>query len=90
MNSKYRILTLVPAMALSIGLAIPALAQDTSASAPAPASGPRIAAASYSNPQTVGFDTVRSISLRPAARASRIAAANPLSPTSQPVRAENR
>ena len=38
MNSKYRILTLVPAMALSIGLAIPALAQDTSASAPAPAS----------------------------------------------------
>jgi hyperosmotically inducible protein len=35
MNSKYRILTLVPAMALSIGLAIPALAQDTSAPAPA-------------------------------------------------------
>lgn len=35
MNSKYRILTLVPTMALSIGLAIPALAQDTSAPAPA-------------------------------------------------------
>ncbi len=34
MNSKYRILTLVPAIALSIGLAIPAFAQDTSASAP--------------------------------------------------------
>src|ERR1700687_2854246 len=38
MNGKYRILTLVPAMALSIGLAIPAFAQDTSASAPVPAS----------------------------------------------------
>ena len=38
MNSRYRILTLVPAMALSIGLAIPALAQDTSAPAPASAS----------------------------------------------------
>ena len=38
MNSKYRILTLVPAMALSIGLAFPAFAQDTSASAPVPAS----------------------------------------------------
>ena len=35
MNGKYRILTLVPAMALSIGLAIPTLAQDTSAPAPA-------------------------------------------------------
>ena len=37
MNSKYRILALVPAMALSIGLTIPALAQDTSGSASAPA-----------------------------------------------------
>jgi hyperosmotically inducible protein len=36
MNSKYKILALVPA--LSIGLAIPAFAQDTSARAPAPAS----------------------------------------------------
>ena len=36
MNSKYKILALVPA--LSIGLAIPAFAQDTRPSAPAPAS----------------------------------------------------
>jgi hyperosmotically inducible protein len=36
MNSKYKILALVPA--ISIGLAIPAFAQDTSARAPAPAS----------------------------------------------------
>jgi hyperosmotically inducible protein len=38
MNSKHRILAIIPAMAFSIGLAIPALAQDTSASAPVPAS----------------------------------------------------
>jgi hyperosmotically inducible protein len=37
MNSKYRILTLVPAMALSIGLAMSAFAQDNSPSAPVPA-----------------------------------------------------
>ena len=36
MNSKYKILALVPA--ISIGLAIPAFAQDTNARAPAPAS----------------------------------------------------
>jgi hyperosmotically inducible protein len=35
MNGKYGILGLVPAMALSIGLAIPAFAQDNSAPVPA-------------------------------------------------------
>ena len=38
MNSKHRILAMLPAMALGIGLAIPALAQDTSSSSSVPAS----------------------------------------------------
>ncbi|HVB81382.1 MAG TPA: BON domain-containing protein [Candidatus Binataceae bacterium] len=38
MNSKYRILALVSGVALSVGLAIPAFAQDTSGSSSAPAS----------------------------------------------------
>jgi hyperosmotically inducible protein len=38
MNSKHKILAVVPVIALGIGLALPAFAQDTSASAPVPAS----------------------------------------------------
>lgn len=38
MNSKQKILAVVPVIALGIGLALPAFAQDTSASAPVPAS----------------------------------------------------
>jgi len=38
MNSIHKILGVVPAMALGIGLAIPALAQNTSTSPPVPAS----------------------------------------------------
>ena len=38
MNCTHKILAMVPAMALGIGLAIPAFAQDSSASAPVPAS----------------------------------------------------
>jgi len=38
MNSKNKILGMVPAMVLGIGLAIPALAQNTSTSPPVPAS----------------------------------------------------
>jgi osmotically-inducible protein OsmY len=38
MNNKNKILAMVPAMVLSIGLAIPALAQETTASSNVPAS----------------------------------------------------
>jgi osmotically-inducible protein OsmY len=38
MNSKHKILAMMPAIALGIGLALPAFAQDTNANAPVPAS----------------------------------------------------
>ena len=38
MNCTHKMLAMVPAMALGIGLAIPSLAQNTNTSAPIPAS----------------------------------------------------